>query len=175
MLCVGGNWSYTIASAISNTACVKSIKSTETPLSSQYLLNCSGLNNKCDILASIEDFESQLKLVANTGIPTQSCLAYNGLNFNIQPNTCNTQCADGSDVTLQKYNLVSLWDANDDTNATILNVKSHIYNVGPVIALLKHSATVARYSGADSNGIFVNDPSDQTNFGYRAYKVVGWN
>lgn len=60
-------------------------------------------------------------------------------------------------------------------SATILNVQSHIYNVGPVIALLKHSATVARYSGADANGIFVNDPTDETDFGFRAYKILGWN
>lgn len=45
-------------------------------------------------------------------------------------------------------------------NATILNVKNHLYNFGPVVALVRHSATVARYAGSTPNGIFVNDPTD---------------
>lgn len=43
------------------------------------------------------------------------------------------------------------------------------------MALLKHSATVTRYTGAGPNGIFINDSSDETNFGYRIYKIVAWN
>ncbi|KAL4464628.1 hypothetical protein ABPG74_011189 [Tetrahymena malaccensis] len=175
MLCVGGNWSNVIAQTISNTICAQSIGSSEKSLSSQYLLNCSNLADKCDILSSVSDFESQLAFVANTGIPQASCIAYNGLQYQISPNSCDAKCTDGSDIALQQYKFASLWDSNDDYQATILNVKNHIYNYGPVIALVKHSATVARYAGATPNGIFVNDPSDQTDFGYRAFKIIGWN
>ncbi|KAL4508193.1 hypothetical protein ABPG72_021566 [Tetrahymena utriculariae] len=175
MLCVGGNWSNVIASTISNTICAQSVTASEKALSSQYLLNCSNLQDKCNILSSLQDFESQLQFVEKTGIPYASCLAYNGLQYQINPNSCDAKCTDGSDIVLQQYKLVSLWDSNNDSQATILNVKSHLYNYGPVIALVKHSATVARYAGATPNGIFVNDPQDKSNFGYRAFKVVGWN
>ncbi|EAR95592.1 papain family cysteine protease (macronuclear) [Tetrahymena thermophila SB210] len=175
MLCVGGNWSNVVAQTISNTICAQSVTASEKALSSQYLLNCSNLSDKCNILSSRQDFESQLAFVANTGIPSASCLAYNGLQYQINPNSCDAKCTDGSDIVLKQYQLVSLWDSNDDMNATILNVKNHLYNFGPVVALVRHSATVARYAGSTPNGIFVNDPTDQTNFGYRTFKIVGWN
>lgn len=82
------------------------------------------------------------------------------MNYKIKPNSCDTKCSDGSNVSLTKYDIVTLWDSNDDMAATILNVKSHIYNYGPVIAVLKHSASVASYSGSEANGIFVNSPTD---------------
>lgn len=74
-----------------------------------------------------------------------------------------------------KHNFIDLWDEDDNMTKTIAAVKAHIYNNGPVIAILEHSAAVTMYAGSNTSGIFINSPADKTNFGYRTFKIIGWD
>lgn len=154
---------------------MKSAISVETKLSGQYLLDCADFKDKCDEMLTLEEFESALSLLETQGIPKASCMEYDGLKYDVQPKICSETCTDGSPISLTKYAFKDLWDIKDNMTTTVQNVKQHIYQTGPVIAILEHSAAITRYAGTQQNGVFVNTPSNNPSFGLRAFKVVGWD
>jgi len=150
----GSCWAFAAVAAVESQFKISLDWSNNLDLSEQDLVSCCSSCGDC----GGGYLSSALYYIENTGVTDENCFAYVASNA-----SCNNKCSESDDRLWKSDGYISL---GYDTENNRDDIKSHIYDVGPVAIGMQWGGDF------DVNDVYTCDGSEE---GAHAVLVYGWN